>query len=94
MGRKESKSNNQSKHIRQYDLGYNLRKGNEGFLDVIKHTVNSEIFARILFSQIALKCKFAMLKIWDKGVIYLNERVILPICECFVFMKLCICEDS
>ena len=34
-------------------------------------TVNSEIFARILFSRIALKHIFVMSKISDKGVVYL-----------------------
>ena len=37
------------------------------------HTVNSEIFAKILLSQIALKHIFATLKIRDKGVIYLYQ---------------------
>ena len=37
------------------------------------NTVNSEIFARILFSRIALKHIFATLKIRDKGVIYLYQ---------------------
>ena len=36
-------------------------------------TVNSEIFARILFSRIVLKRIFGMLKIHDKGVIYLYQ---------------------
>ena len=36
-------------------------------------TVNSEIFARILFSRIALKVIFAMLKIRDYGMIYLYQ---------------------
>ena len=36
-------------------------------------TVNLEIFARILFSRIALKHIFATLKIRDKGVIYLYQ---------------------
>ena len=34
-------------------------------------TVNSEIFARILFSRIELKCIFATLNIRDQGIIYL-----------------------
>ena len=34
-------------------------------------TVNSEIFARILFSRIALKDIFATLKIRDWGILYL-----------------------
>ena len=37
------------------------------------NTVNSEIFARILFSPVALKHIFAMLKICDKGMIYLYQ---------------------
>ena len=36
-------------------------------------TVNSEIFARILFSRIALKPIFVTLKIRDKGVIDLYQ---------------------
>ena len=36
-------------------------------------TVNSEIFVRILFSRIALKHIFEMLKIRDKGVMYLYQ---------------------
>ena len=40
---------------------------------VLKHTVNLEIFARILFSRIALKHMFSTLKICDKGVIYLYQ---------------------
>ena len=38
-----------------------------------KHTVNSEIFARILFSRIALKDIFAMVKIRDFDMIYLHR---------------------
>ena len=34
------------------------------------YTINSEIFARILFSQLTLKHIFVTLKIRDKGVIY------------------------
>ena len=37
------------------------------------NTVNPEIFARILFSRIALKDIFAALKISDKGMIYLYQ---------------------
>ena len=36
-------------------------------------TVNSEIFARILFSQIASKDIFAKLKIRDFGMLYLYQ---------------------
>ena len=38
---------------------------------ILADTVNSEIFARILFSRIALKHIIATLKIHNKGVIYL-----------------------
>ena len=38
------------------------------------YTVNSEIFARILFLQIALKYIFVTFKICDKGVIYLYQK--------------------
>ena len=37
------------------------------------YTVNSEIFARILFSRIGLKHIFATLKIHDKEKIYLYQ---------------------
>ena len=37
------------------------------------NTVNSEIFARILFSRIALKGIFATLKIRDLGILYLYQ---------------------
>ena len=36
-------------------------------------TINSEIFARILFSRIMLKDMFAMLKIRDWSIIYLHQ---------------------
>ena len=36
-------------------------------------TVNPEIFAKILFSWIALKDTLATLKIRDKGMIYLYQ---------------------
>ena len=36
-------------------------------------TVNSEIFARILFSRMALKEVFATLKIRDLGMIYVYQ---------------------
>ena len=36
-------------------------------------TVNSEIFARVLFSRIALKHIFATLEIRDNSVIYLYQ---------------------
>ena len=38
------------------------------------YTVNSEIYARILFSRIALKDKFATFKIRNLGMV--NDRVI------------------
>ena len=37
------------------------------------NTVNSEIFLRVLFLGIALKDKFATLKIRDYGMIYLHQ---------------------
>ena len=37
------------------------------------YTVNSEIFARILFSGIVLKATFATLKILDSGIICLHQ---------------------
>ena len=48
-------------------------------------TVNSEIFARILFSQMASKDIFATLKICDKGMIYLYQ--ISPLHEGFISQK-------
>ena len=39
----------------------------------LHYTVNSEIFARILFSRKALKHILVTLKIRDKGVIYLYK---------------------
>ena len=38
-----------------------------------QNTVNSEIFARILFSRIVLKDIFAKLKIRDQGMIYIYQ---------------------
>ena len=38
------------------------------------YTVNSEIFARILFSRKALKDIFVTLKIRDFGMIYLHQK--------------------
>ena len=43
------------------------------FSACVNNTVNSEIFARILFSRIALTHIFATLKIRDKDVIYLYQ---------------------
>ena len=43
-------------------------------------TVNSEIFARILFSRIALKDIYVMFKLHDKGI-SVNDRVILSFRE-------------
>ena len=55
-------------------------------------------FCEILFSRITLKHIFAMLKICDKGVIFpkisVNDRVISPICEDFIFTKLRIYENK
>ena len=55
------------------------------------YTVNPEIFARILFSRIALKDIFVTLKIRDYGMIYIisnNDRVISAFREDFIFTKL------
>ena len=55
-------------------------------------TVNSEIFARILFSRIALKHIFATLnKNLCQGrdlLMSVNDRVISPICGEFIFTQL------
>ena len=51
--------------------------------------IKKYIFARILFSRIALKGIFAMLKISDLGMIYLPvNRMISTLREGFVFTKL------
>ena len=59
-------------------------------------TVNPEIFARILFSRIALKDIFVALKfaIFHDLRILVNYRVVSPFREDFVFTKLRICEVS
>ena len=59
------------------------------------HTVNSEIFAGILFSRRALKDIFATLKIRDFDMIYLYmEKSFSPFHEGFIFAKLRIREVS
>ena len=60
------------------------------------YTVNSEIFARILYSPIAFKDIFATLKLrlWHDMPISANNRVISPFCESFIFTKLCTCQVS
>ena len=52
--------------------------------------LNSEIFASILFSRIALKDMFAMSKDHDYGMIYLHQEttVILQFREGFIVTKL------
>ena len=52
-------------------------------------TVSPEIFARILFSQIALKCIFASLKslLGPDSPISVKDRVILAFGEDFIFKK-------
>ena len=42
-------------------------------LDLPSGSVNSEIFASILFSRIALKGIFATLKVGDKEIIYIYQ---------------------
>ena len=64
---------------------------------IIGNTVNSEIFARILFSRISVKDIFATLKISRLRhdlPISVNDRVVLPFHEDFIFAKLCISEVS
>ena len=54
------------------------------------HVVNSEVFARILFSQKELKAIFATLKITRLGhdlPTSVNDRVILPFCEGFFYSE-------
>ena len=58
-------------------------------------TVNPEIFARILFSRIALKDLFATLKNLGQGhdfPISVDDRTISLFYEDFIFTKLRICE--
>ena len=65
------------------------------YLELI--TVNSEIFARILFSRIALKHIFSTLKIRQGRdlPISVNDRMISPIHEDFIFAKLRkFCENN
>ena len=52
--------------------------------------VNPEFFARILFSQIALKDIFVTLKIHDYGMIYIyrHDRVVSAFREYLIFTKL------
>ena len=59
-----------------------------------RHTVNSEIFARILFSRIALKGIFATFKIRDLDMIYLHKYTTEWFRESFIFAKLRIREVS
>ena len=60
-----------------------------------KSTVNSEFFARILFSRIALK-DICDVKNSGQGrdLLISVKRVISPIREDIIFTKLCICEVS
>ena len=63
----------------------------------LSSTVNSEIFARMLFSRIALKDIFATLTIMRPGQdlpIPVNDRVISPFREGLIFTKLRVCEVS
>ena len=62
----------------------------------VAYTVNSKIFARILFSRIAFKDIFSTLKIRGLGMIYLYQQttVILLFREGFIFAKIRIREVS
>ena len=57
-------------------------------------TVNSEIFARISFSQKALKDIFATFRDYDDLPSSVNDRVIAPFRDDFIFTKLRICDVS
>ena len=57
------------------------------YMNVCSHTVDSEIFASILFSRIALKDILVMCKIRQCLLISINDRVILPFREGFIFMR-------
>ena len=58
------------------------------------NTLNSEIFARILFSQIALRhiCDVKNVRLWHDLPIPLNDKGISPFHKDFIFKKLHICE--
>ena len=60
-----------------------------------KDNVNSKIFERILFSRIALKDIFALLKILGHDLaISTNDRVISSFSEDFIFLNLRISENK
>ena len=59
--------------------------------------VDLEIFMRILFSRNSIKSHISdvkKLRLWQDLPISINNRVILPFCEGFIFTKLRICEVS
>ena len=61
------------------------------------YTVNSEFFERILFSRNSFKrhiCDAKKSQLVQDLPILVNDRVISPFCEGFIFMKLGRCEDS
>ena len=53
-------------------------------------TVNLEVFARILFSQIVLKGIFAIIEIRDKEMVYLHQEaiVISLLVDSLIFTKI------
>ena len=57
-------------------------------------TVNSEIFARILFSRISLKGIFTTLKFATRFTYISKRQIDLTFREDFIFTKLRICEGS
>ena len=59
---------------------------NDKRVSLMQHSVNSEIFARILFSRVAIKDIFAMLKSRDMGMV--DDRVIVRYREDFIFTKI------
>ena len=74
-----------------------LRKfGNCCMMFIEYNTVDSEIFARILFSQKALKniSDVKNLRLRQDLPLSINRRVLLPFREGFIFTKFHICEVS
>ena len=61
---------------------------------IVMFTVNSEILAGILFSRMTLKAIFCLLKMVTRHDLRLsvNDRVISPFHEGFIFTKLRTCE--
>ena len=62
---------------------------------MLQSTANPEIFARILFSRMAIKYIFATFinsRLGHNLLISINDRMIAPFREDIIFTKLRICE--